>query len=383
MATAPVIEHEPETSIVVAVTQNPALVLIDAGKRDDLFARIRSEIKAFKPDVTTNKGRAAIKSFAFKITQTKTAIDDAGKKLNEEARAKINVVDAARRDAKEALTEMAKSVRQPLTDWEEAEDARVEECRGIIDNDIRAAAIVQLSDTVEIIRQRGTDVWNIALDAEKFGDMLPEATAAKEQTVATLRAALIRLEQEEADKAELEKLRAEKEARDTADRYAAEQEAQRKADEEAKAKAARDAAEAEERRVAAEKAEADRIEQAKAEAAANAQRAAEEAAQAERDRIQAEHDEALAAEKCRADEAEAQRKAEADRIANEAAARQAEEKRLADEQAKRDKNRAHRSQIMGEAKISIMAAGKVDEAAAVAIVKAIVAGSIPHVSLRF
>ncbi|WP_277750417.1 hypothetical protein [Croceibacterium ferulae] len=42
--------------------------------------------------MTTAKGRKAIASLAAKVARTKTAIDDAGKKLNEEARAKINAV---------------------------------------------------------------------------------------------------------------------------------------------------------------------------------------------------------------------------------------------------------------------------------------------------
>jgi colicin import membrane protein len=54
---------------------------------------MKRETDALDADVTTEKGRKAIASMAYKVARTKTAIDEAGKKLNEEARARINAVD--------------------------------------------------------------------------------------------------------------------------------------------------------------------------------------------------------------------------------------------------------------------------------------------------
>lgn len=392
MATAPILELEQSASnsIAVIVAQNPAVVLVDPGKRDDLYAHIRREIEAFVPDITTNKGREAIKSFAFKIVRTKTAIDAAGKQLNEEARAKINVVDAARRDAKAALDQMAEEVRRPLTEWEEVEKARIAECDEIITR-IALDGTVTMDDTSATVRDRGAAIWSTALDPERFGDKLEQAQAAKDHAIANLKSALVRLEREEADRTELARLRAENEAREARERE------EREARETAK-REAEQARVAEERRLAAEKADQERIERAKQEATEAAQREAEKAAQAERDRIQAEHEEALAAERARAAEAERLRQVELARIAEQErqreaqeAAKRAEEERVAAENAKRERNRAHRAQRMGEAKIAIMAAANaghaveppITEAAAVAIVRAIVAGSIPHVSLEF
>lgn len=387
------------TDIAVIVAQNPAIVLVDTQKRDDLYAHIRREVEAFVPDVSTAKGRDAITSLAFKITRTKTAIDDAGKKLNEEARAKINIVDAARRDARETLERMSEEVRKPLTEWKEAEKARVAECQLIIDS-LKAAATVTLEDTAASVRDRGAKIWNQALDQARFGDMLDEAQSAKEHAVATLKSALARLEKEEADRAELERLRTEAAERAEADRIAAEKaeaerqeaarkEAERVAAEQAKAEAARQAALAEERRIAAERAEAERIERAKQEAAEAAQREAEAAAQAERDRIQREHEEALAAERAKAAEAERLRQAEADRIAEQErqreareAAERAEEQRLAEEQAAREANQKHRTAVKRAAKEAIMTCGAPEEVAQ-KIVLAIIAGEVPAVTLRF
>lgn len=415
MATAPLLDNTATNSIVVAVAQNPAVVLIDAQKRDDLFAHIKREIDTFTPDLTTAKGREAIKSFAFKITRTKTAIDDAGKKLNEEARAKINVVDAARRDAREKLDAMAKDVRRPLTEWEEAEKARVEECRSIIDHDIKQAAIISINDTAEGVRQRGNDVWNIALDSDKFGDMLPEAQAAKDATIATLKSALVRLEKEEADRAELERLRAEAAERERL-------EADRRAEEERKAREAEEARIAEERRVATEKAEAERIERAKQEAAEEERRDAErktEEAESKRryarqiiehikqvglgmiggqtypypillreleekvvidDQLGDMQDEVRTIRDVTLQNVRAAFERTKERAAEEA--RQEEARREQEERSKREADQAHRTKVKSAAKAAIMSCGA-DEETARKVVMAIIANEVPNVTLRF
>lgn len=366
MATAPLLDattNLASNNIAVIVAQNPALVLVDVGKRDDLYAHIRREVESFTPDLTTTKGRDAIKSLAFKITRTKTAIDAAGKQLNEEARAKIGVVDAARRDARETLDAMAEEVRRPLTEWEETEKARVDRCREIIDA-FKSGAAVSLDDTAATVQARGMAIWQVELAEDEFRDLLPEAQAAKDAAVATLKTALGRLEKEEADQAELAKLRAEaaeRDAREAAEREAREQ--QERAVEEARV--------AEERRVAAEKADAERIE-----------RARQEAVEAERQRAQREHDQALAAERARAEGAERDAQAERDRALQEATARKAAQEREAAEQAKREADKAHRTKIKRAAKEAIMTCG-VPEEAAQKIVLAIIAGEVPAVTLRF
>ncbi|MBE7186034.1 MAG: hypothetical protein INR68_16680 [Methylobacterium mesophilicum] len=362
------------TDIAVLVQHDPAIVLVDAGKRDDLFDHIQREIDAFTPDLTTAKGREAIKSLAYKITRTKTAIDAAGKTLNEEARAKINVVDAARRVARERLDHLAEEVRRPLTEWEEAEKARVARCREIIDG-LKADAVVTLDDTAATVRARGTGVWGVEITEAEFGSLFAEAEAAKAQTVETLKVALARLTKEEADRAELERLRAEAAEREERERL--EREVR-----EAEERAAEEARQAEERRVAAEKAEAERTARIEREAAERAQREAEEAARVEQERRDREHAEQLAAERRRAEEAERAAQAERDRVAAEEAARQKAQAAEAAAQAKRDADQKHRTKVKTAAKQALITCGA-DEETARKIVVAILAGEIPNVSLRF
>lgn len=365
MATAAVAREDdaPSTDIALLVTDNPALILADEEKRDDLLTSIKSKIAAFEPDLSTAKGRAAIKSFAYDITRTKTAIDDAGKKLNEEARARINAVDAARRQIREELTGLAEQARRPLTEWEDAEDARLDECRATIQR-FKDASVVTIADTAETVRTRGADIWRQEIDPDHFRELTDEAQAAKDQAVETLKAALARLEKEEAERAELERLRAEAAERERieAEKRAAE-EVERKRQEAERVEA--------ERKAAAERAEQERIAAAEKAAAERAARESEERHQAE-----------LATERERAAEAERAAQAERDRIAAEEAARQEAERRAAAEQAQREADQEHRRKIKSAAKEALIECG-CSEDVATKVVLAIIAGDIPAVSLRF
>ena len=354
---------ETGTEIVAAVTKNPGIVLLDSEKFDAFYERLKAETDKLVPDTTTAKGRDEIRSLAARVRSSKAAIDKARLQLTKEWRDNVSRANEAGKVIETRLEGLAVEVRKPLTEWEDAEKARETACTDILDR-INAAAVISIDDTASGVRQRGAEVWNTALDAEMFRDGLEQAEQVKANAVATLKSALVRLEREEADRAELERLRAEAAERERiAAEKAAEEEAERRRVEEARL--------AEEARVAAEKAEADRIERVK-----------QEAAEAERQRIEREHAEALAAERRRAEEAENAARIERERVEAEEAARAAEIKRLADEQAKRDADQKHRTAVKSAAKTAIMSCGA-DEETARKIVVAILANEIPNVTLRF
>lgn len=366
--------EEAALTVTDLIAQTPSIFLTDEQKRAELFAKIEADIAEFVPDLATAKGRAAIKSFAFDITKMKTSIDAAGKAMNEDARAQINVVDAARRVTKTKLDALADKARTPLTEWEEAETKRADWCRSVIDS-FKAGMVVTMDDTAATVRARGSAAFNVILSPETFGDMLDEAQAAKDLTVSTLKVALARLTKEEADKAELEKLRAEAAERDRAD-------ADRRAAEEAERQRIWQERAAEERRVAAEKADADRLERARQEAAEQARRDAEESARKEREEAE------------RAQQAELNAANERARHAEEAAQRQredaerAEQERFATaqreeaERQRREADQAHRTAVKSAAKTAIMTCG-VDEETARKIVTLIIAGEVPNIRMEF
>lgn len=352
------------TDIVEIVNANPVMVLTDREKFNRFYEEMKRETDALVPDTSTEKGRKEIASMAYKVARTKTAIDEAGKKLNEEARERINAIDAARREIRQQLDALKDDVRRPLTEWEEAEDKRQEECRSALET-LRQSATVTILDTAADIRQRLAEVQGMTFDPDRLGEYLPQATSLRDQAVSALTAAVERMEQEERERAELERLRAE-----AAERERLEQERAI-------------AEEAERRRAEAEKAEQERLARLEQEAADRARQEAEQAARREREESERLHAEALAAERRRAEEAERAQREEAARIERDEAARKAEAERVAAEQAAREADRAHRSKIMAAAKEAIMEAGDVAEDAAKKIVLAITAGNVPHVTLRF
>lgn len=357
------VQTEAGTDIAAIVAANPVSVLVDEKVYSQFYQHIKAETEAFKADLTTVSGRKEIAALAYKVTRTKTAIDAAGKKLNEDARAQINAVDAQRRKIREELDSLAESVRKPLTDWETAEEARIEhiksmllhieECgKGFIGGEPQPFAILfhELEEKVVI--------------DERFGEFADQAQVAKRFALDKLKAAFDEHQKAEADRIELEKLRAEKAERDRLEAERLDKE-----------------------RIAAEKAKREQEEAARAEREAGEQKAREErAAQSAREEEQRKAREAL--ERAEREKAEAVAKAEAEAKAirekaeREQREREAEAKRMADEQAARDADKAHRSSVMKAAKEALMAQGA-DEETAKKIVLAIVAGEVPNVTLRF
>lgn len=346
---------ETGTEIAVFTLDNPVDVINDPKKFDDLVGKIEAEVESHVPDLTTARGRKAIISLAYKVTRTKTALDDAGKELNAAKRAEIDAVDEVRREVRRKLDDLAAKARKPLDEWEAAEEQRqadVSEKLAFIDSVVALAQHVD--STSSYIAAELAALERMEFDADVFQDALEIAINRKASALRTLRDLFARAEKAEKDAKELAELRAanaEREAREAEERAERERQEQAKRDEERREQEAR---EAEEKRLADIKAAEDRAAaEATAAAAAEAQKKIDEA------------------------------NAEAERLRQGEAVRQAEAKRLADEQAARDADTAHKSKVLKAAKESIMEHAKVDETTARAVVNAIRADLIPNVTLRF
>jgi septal ring factor EnvC (AmiA/AmiB activator) len=330
------------TDIVPYVEANPGLVIKDADLRGRFFARLETELSEFKYDLSTTKGRDAIKSFARRFATTKTAIDAAGVEMKEEAQAVIDAVNAVRREAKTKLDDMRDRARAPLTQWEEEEEERKKKHAEII-TFLQQVTIIYESTTSAEVYQR----------LEQLRDV-PDTTAfveAKQAAIETLTAAGVRIKQQEADREELRQLR----------------EAKAKAEAEKEALERKEAA-----RVAAEL-QAKESEQRRQREAKEAEERREREAKALEERIQREREEA------------AKQAAEAERRRAEAAeqARLAAEKKAADEEEKRAQNKRHRKTVEGLAVRHLLSAIDIDSATAHAVVAAIAEGKIPNVSIQY
>jgi colicin import membrane protein len=292
-------------------------------KVNDVVAQLQAEARAFVPDVTTAKGRAAIKALVTKVTKSKTYLEGHGKTLAAEYKAIPKVIDANRKLVKDALTELAEEIRKPLTEFEE-------EATRLAIEKMNAEKAAELAAKVEIDHEFGL-LLNAQFDTDRAAKL-------------------------EAERIEAEQL-----------------EAQRKADQEAR-----------EKRIAEESAERERL--ASIEREAEIQRKADESerqriATEERAKIeakQAEERRVLAEKQAKLDAAQA---AENARVA-EVARQEAEAKRIADENAKREANKKHVGAIRKAAKESIMDLG-IDEETAKKLVLAIHNNEIANVSIKY
>jgi len=277
---------EKESSELVTVPpKETALQTFTADKGLDPYLKtIRQELDKFlsdAPALDTAKGRKQYASMAYKIAQSKTAIDNLGKELVADLKKQPAKVDAERKRWRDQLDAWRDEARGPLNEWEAAEDARIAKHGDHIDQ-IKGFEICDELSAEGISAQ--LDNLKAITVGERYQEFEAEAHRAKEHAITALEIAFQRQSKHEAEQAELERLRKE----------------------------------------AAERAQKEREEQIARDAADNARRQAEQAAQAERD---------AAANRERMAKEESERK---DREAKEATERREREHQAAIDKAQRD-----------------------------------------------
>ncbi|MEB4800727.1 hypothetical protein QR556_07090 [Acinetobacter soli] len=329
----------------------------------DLFDRMAEQARSIVPDVTTKKGRDAIASQAYKVSKSKTAVDNHGKDLVAGIKAQAALIDKDRKAWRDQCDALRDEIRKPLDEWEQAEADRVAKHQAVI------RAIHSLHDE-NILNKESHEIKGYIFDLENmeidssFEEFEQEAKIAKLETLEKLRTALAAREKHEAEQAELERLRQaeierqQKErdeaiARQAAEKARIEAENKAKAEREQAEKLARQSAEREARLKAEKEAAELREAQLKQQAIEQAQQAEikeKQAIEAERKRIEDEQ----------AAKLKAQQEAEAARLANE----------------------DHRKKICNEALGGLVSLG-LDAEQAKAILNAINKGLVPNVTLNF
>lgn len=309
---------------------------------DRTLARVRSEVDSFLAEVVDlNKpgDRKRVASMAYRIAQSKTALEKVGEQLARDAKEVPNRIDATRKYAKDTLDAWRDEVRAPLDAWENAEQDRQEKHAQAIGR-INDAALTatQITTKASEIKRLLAEVEAVVIGPE-CEDYEAEYRIARDGALPRMREALARAEKAEAEQAELAKLRKEAAAREAADRAEA---LRREGEERARLEAENDA-----------RAERERV--------------AREAA-----RKEAEHKAQIAEMEAKAVAAAA---AERARI-------EAEKVKTAAEKAAREKDRAHRGTIHRAIAAALVANGA-DEDTAKFLVTLIAKGGIPHVTITY
>lgn len=366
----------------LAVIAASSVSTIVAADESDILGKLAAKVAAFKPDISTAAGRDEMRSLAYEIARSKSALVKIGKGLTENWRQSTKAVNAECNIIEERMDELRDKVRAPLTAWENAEKDRVAAHESAlaalaVDPAMRHATADELSAAIRARRE---------LEARNWQEFHERAIAAQNAAIATLvdwhgeaevreaeAAELIRLRAEDAER---ERQEAERLQREREERIAAEAAERARIEAEAKAERARqeDARQAEAERVRVEREAREATDRAEAQ-----RRDAEDRAEkAERARIDA-------AEMAERNRIEAEAKAEMDRIS----AVRAEQKRAADEkaaseaeEARRAANVAHRGQINRDALAALVAAGITEDHAKI-VIAAIARGTVPHVSIRY
>ncbi|EKT4527636.1 hypothetical protein QEM33_000156 [Pseudomonas putida] len=344
------------------ISEDNAPAIYVAGGLKPFLELVRTEVEGEVPDLTTRKGRDRIASLAAKVSKSKTAVEKPGRDYLRRLKEMPKIVEAELREFVAEMDKLRDETRRPLTEWEEAEKARV----------------AQHEHGVAAIKAEGVDLGLLAaedllarigrVEAVALGDtweeFAAEAGQVKDQVLAALREALVARKKYDAEQAELARLRREADERAEQDRIRLAQEA---------------AVEAERQRVAqqqqAEREAAARREQELIDQAAAQQRAIE---QAEANRIAAEQ---------RAE----QERQDAARRAEEAAERaRQDERRRADaaaaeivrQQEARERDEAHRRSINRASLQAFMAEGMPESCAKMAV-KLIAQRKIPNIQISY
>ncbi|WP_249716857.1 cell envelope biogenesis protein TolA [Proteus faecis] len=309
---------------LVVIEQATALDLFTAPEKvDQMLEHIKSlaeeERKELDSDLSLAKNRKAFASLAYKVTQTKTAIDKAGKLVVNDLKELPKKVDAARKLFRDELDLLSDGIRKPLTEWEAQEKAREE-----------AEA---LKKQIELDHEEALQM-NELFDLRKAEE--ERKRIAREEEMKRQAAEQARLEAEQKAQQEIEALaKREREAKEAAERAEREkQEAIQRAEQaakEVKEKAERDAKEAQER--------------------------------AEREKQLA-----IEAERKKAQEAEQ--------------ARLAEEERKRQEEAKRQADKEHRRKYNQETLQALVSNG-FDEKLATEFIKLVASNKIPHMTMNY
>lgn len=363
------------------ISEANAPAIYVAGGLQQFIDLVKGEVLGEVPDLKTRKGRERIASLAAKVSKSKTAVEKPGRDYLRRLKEMPKVVEAELREFVTKMDTLRDEVRQPLTDWQAAEDARVDKHNAMIRH-IEDCGLGLIGGQPQPFALLFRELEEKIIVDEKFEEFEAEAHRAKATALAKLKASFDEHQKREAEQAELERLRREAEERAEQDRIRLAQEA---------------AVEAERQRVAQEqqaaREAAARREQELLDQAAAQEREAEnqrlqlklQAEQAERARIQAEADRVATEQRM-----EQERQAAARREEEAAEQAREDERRRADaaaaeilrQQEARERDQAHKAKVMGEAKTALMSLNITEELAR-AIVLKIARREVPNITINF
>ena len=345
----------------------PAKLFDNATEVDKILDRIEKEARAESFDISTNAGREACKSLAYKVARSKTALDEMGKELVAGWKRQATAVDNERRRIRERLDTLRDEVRAPVTKWEQDEEAR---------KLAHEKGLQQISNAFPPLPNSNDKINGIPADEEPY-------IAALKQVDEQLNHFDARDWEEYKDRADslIAELRdrTAKAIEATHDRIAHRAEMRRLQEENRKHEEAA-------AKLKAEKEEADRrVKEAEEKATREAQRAREAQEKAARDKKEAEENAARvireAAEKAARERQEAENKAK--RAVEEERQRiEREKQQAAEQERRREADKRHREKIHNEIIDGLLTCG-IAHHVAIEILQGLQDNRIPHITINY
>ncbi len=165
------------------------------------------------PDVTTEKGRERIGSLARKVSSSKTAIEKPGRDYLKKLKAKIKPAEAEIKRYVDWCNSKRDEILAPRNEWEQQQEARkaahqakMDILQGYFDLDLNGESSEDLTGLLKELEDLEPD--------ESFEEFTAPAIKTWKDAKAKIQTALDARLKYEAEQAELERLRAEKEERD-------------------------------------------------------------------------------------------------------------------------------------------------------------------------
>lgn len=349
-------EENNTNNLLVAIDNSNPLQIFTEGGADSILKGIEDIVNAFVPDVSSQKGRDEIKSIAHKVARSKTMLDGLGKDLVSDWKNKSKLVDKERKAVRDKLDAIKEKVRRPLTEYEQAQEARIQLRKDKI-QDIQD--IISSLDSNFDIEDEGIAFFKAAesklseLKAFNWDEFEARANVLIQDAAVKLNENRTRLNNHFMEKRELEALRKEKQLLEQKQR------------DEAIAIQAAAAAKKEAEKIALEKQQ---------QLEAEKMREKEKAEQAEREKQAAIVLAKKAQDQAKAD-AEMAVKRERERV-------ELEKEEEARKQAERDRDKKHRAQIHNDILDALMPSVGCKDIAKAAI-RQIINGEIPHVKITY
>jgi len=180
---------------------------------EQVSLKTKAFIAEYKGDIKHKKTQDAIRSFAAKVASSKTAIDKLRKEANGDLNKQVKETNAIGNKAIADLQELQDTVRQPLTDFENEEKARVQNNNNALER-IKATAekylinwqtapILEMEEALLTLRNMDDGTW------EEFNDTAVKAIDSAVETIGGLIDKRRVYDKDQADLAELRARQAE------------------------------------------------------------------------------------------------------------------------------------------------------------------------------